>query len=590
MVRWHDIPDPENPGALIGLLSVRPAGIAIHPRKDLIDWFRDDLQLQQHSEHRRLQFFVPLGMVDSVLDKLGSGARRVVYRERPLLEGWREREWKLYEERHANRMILAELSGALAVSNEIPILARQAWLEKRCAYDRLYPFQRASLIWMDLAFGRGINGDDMGLGKTPQTLCYMESHDTVQRALIVCPSSVSYNWQKEGASWAPSFDFRVATSARQLARDLERGPPDHRIAWIVTWGLLYRCFDTLERFGFDSIVGDEAHNIKSLHAQRSQAFLGLAFQARHRMLLTGTSVRNRPAEFWPLLHCISPLQYRHFRPFGELFCGPKTIYKRGAPLRTYKGKSRLPRLNLKTRPFMSRRTKKEALPQLPPKIIQSVPVPWPTKKLERESRAMMAELRAKMLAAREQGDGGEQDATVLALLHRARMHAALAKVPSTLDWIESTVQQDEPVVVFLYHDAVREALEEGLGKLTIPYAVIVGSTPKKRRERIKERFQAGELQVLLGSEAMKEGVTLTRGRYTYHAEGWFVPADEDQADDRCYRIGQERKVFCVYPYLPGSIDEHLAAIRKRKRAITGAIMDRTPVHAELLARILDEAT
>jgi len=567
------------------MISPRAAGLAIHPREDIGSWLRDTVQLQQHKEGKRAQWLVPMGMVDTVLDRLGEQAREICHRERPWWKGWKAKEWRRYEQRHKNALLLAELSGALTVPNTIPMLAHEQWLASRCAYDRLYEFQRVNLLWMHLAYGRGINGDDMGLGKTPQSLCYAEAHDNVRTMLVVCPSSVSYNWKKEAAVWSPSFEYVVAKSARHVVREMEKGPPGHRMALVVTWGLLYRCYEALERFGFDTVIGDEAHNIKSLRAQRTQAFFGLALQADQRMLLTGTSVKNRAAEFWPLLHCISPLQYLHFRPYGEMFCGAKTIYKKGVAIRTYKGKSRLPRLNIKTRPFMARRTKVEALPQLPPKIVQHVPVPWPTAKLERKSREIMTAIRT-LLRKTGEDDDDERQTIALILLGKARIHAALAKIPSTLDWIANTVSQDEPVVVFIYHAVVREKLEEGLAKLGLPYAVIVGATPKKRREAIKESFQAGTVQVLIGSEAMKEGVTLTRGRYTYHAEGWFVPADEDQADDRCYRIGQERKVFAVYPYLPGSIDEHMAVIRKRKRAITGAIMDRTPIHHELLARIV----
>ena len=185
--------------------------------------------------------------------------------------------------------------------------------------DLLMPFQREGVGWLLATGGVGLVGDDMGLGKTAQALGYLR-HAGIRRAVVVCPASVVLNWCREASRFHGQATPVPILSAKDLERFKLKPPPE---PWVVvlTWDGMRRMWSELARLDPmpEALVADEAHYGKSLEAQRTRALVWFGSLLPHRILLSGTPMRNRPRELFPLLHLLDPVQFRSFLPYDLVF-------------------------------------------------------------------------------------------------------------------------------------------------------------------------------------------------------------------------------------------------------------------------------
>jgi SNF2 family DNA or RNA helicase len=594
MEKWHEINDGDK---ILVQLCFRPSILAVRailPIRDKLE----ALGLVRHYERRQPTLFIGLPMLDAALEILPPAARELLAHHRSEWVGWRAVEQRRQRDRDRYGLRLAELAGHdgrpplpidvapwLDTFHDLEIGSKpESEGDPRDAFWQLYGYQRFGVAWLRMAQGRAILGDDMGLGKTQQILAYLEelvglgNNEVVPicRVLVVAPTSVCMNWSLEGKRWAPSLPLVPVPSRAKLAPTLaalDRGAA----GIVISWGLLPTCIQQLLAVGFDTVVFDEAHNIKEPGSQRSQAAEAVALLAERRLLATGTAVPNRPREFYSLLRIVDPLRYPVFLPYGESYCGARNQRRhQGGTVRTYRGASRLSELNRVTRPLMLRRTKFQVLPQLPPKRYRKLVLPVPNQTFTRAYKEVIGRLL----------DPDDTDESVLGLLGKLRHQVALAKVDAALEWIEDARASDEALLVFFHYTDVHAALCEGLTQRGISFDSIVGSTPMKKRQQIVDCFQAGDFDVFLGSTAAKEGITLTRAAHTLHVEYWWVPGDMDQSDDRVHRIGQIRATLHTRLHLADTIDDYVAQILSRKRKNIDVIVDRGSIEREVLRVVL----
>jgi SWI/SNF-related matrix-associated actin-dependent regulator 1 of chromatin subfamily A len=448
-------------------------------------------------------------------------------------------------------------------------------------WHRLYPYQRLGVQWVFAVGGRGIIGDDMGLGKTPQGWMVLERDAAARRALIVCPGSVLVNWTREGARWAPTWTSSVAWSSRELEKAALAPYPD-RHATVVSWGLLSRpsAFAALRRMGFDAVIVDEAHYAKNAEAARTRSVLELLHDARIRLPLSGTPLKSRPAEFWTLLHAVDPIRFHSFLPWGETFCGAKDRRIGVRVVRVYTGSARLPQLARLTTPYVLRREKAEVLTELPPKTRQTLPL--------RSSRELVAETVDLLQQLRDQARAGEENPRALGAIGRLRQKIGLSKIDAAVEWATDAHASGEPSVLFVYHQEVAAQLAAGLRKAGLRVGVILGSTAAKERQPIVDAFQAGELDAIVGSESIKEGISLVRAALSCQVEYWWTPGDMEQAEDRLWRNKQTRPVTNVYLHAEGTLDDHVAKLVEDKRDVVRESLVRDGFHLALLRRLTEE--
>jgi len=445
----------------------------------------------------------------------------------------------------------------------------------------LYPFQRVGVAFIELADGRCIIGDDMGVGKTIQAIGYMGLHIDRWPALIVCPANVKYNWEKELLKWLPSASVEVIKTGKEEV-------PDSDFV-IINYDLMSKQMDALLRRGFNTIICDESHYLKNKDAKRTQATLRVATDADAVLCLSGTAITSRPKEFFTTLNLIAPEQFPSFMRFARRYCD---AWHNGYGW-DFNGSSNEAELNDRIRDFCIRRLKSEVLTELPDKTRTMFPV-----HLDDKAARIYAQTRLNWMGEYESRLDRNQpieSGFVLQMLTEMRHQCGILKIPHALQWINEYVTTTEkPLVVFTHHKDVVKEIHSTLKK-TWRTAVISGDVAPIDRANIVDAFQNGEIDVLVASTiAAKEGITLTRADTTLFIEREWVPAWEEQAEDRVYRIGQESNaVQAVYLSAMGTVDEHFDEVVEQKRKVVKAVLDggtvdeRKGIVKDLLKRMQD---
>jgi hypothetical protein len=477
-------------------------------------------------------------------------------------------ELQRIREEHAHACGLVELSAATDAALELPGLGGE-----------LKPFQRAGVKYL-LSQRRAFLADEQGLGKTIEALAAIEADDAYP-AVVVCPASLKLNWLREIERWLPHRSARAlsgtgaGTSAPEIPRDGEssrrKAPPSGVSSadiTVVNYDILAARERELGRLSPRALVLDESHYCKNGAAKRTQAATRLAASVTVDGLvlaLTGTPVMNRPNELISQLRIIGRLgDFGSGAKFGERF----------------KGADAHQRLHwhLRARCFV-RRLKSEVLPQLPAKTRSVVPI-----ELDNEGEYRLAERDVIAWLRSHPLDLAELDAKVAAALRAERLVrlgalkklAARGKLHAALAWIHDFLSSGERLVVFASHREIQRAIVE-----RFPHALhVLGKDSHKARDASVRRFQeAGgeQSQLIVCSLAVAgQGLTLTKASNVAFLELDWTPAKHDQAEDRCHRIGQEDAVNAWYLLAAGTIDETIATLLDRKRAVIGAVTDGHP--------------
>lgn len=460
---------------------------------------------------------------------------------------WPQEADKRVAEQAARREALAATSRATAASVDVDL---QGFV------GELRPYQKAGVAYL-LAAKRSIQADDMGLGKTAQALAALEA-DGAFPALAIAPASLVLNWRSECARWLPHRKVQVVRARRDgldLSVDLV----------VVSYDLAKRVAPTLATRGFKAVIADEAHYLKNGRSQRTKALANVVSAIPRAHLLTGTPITNRPADLIAPLSMLGHLdrEFGGWSAFAKRYCNAH-VGRYGWDL---SGAAHLDELNHRLRATcLVRRTKDEVLKELPPKQRAFQPVD-----LANASDYAAAERGfAGWLSANADAlDRHETSATgeALTLLNELKRLAGLGKVPAACEAIQGYLDAGRKIVVFAHHIAVLDEIQSALPSGS--FARIDGGTSLDDRQEAVDRFQGNAAcRVFLAStKAAGVGLTLTAASDVLVVEQEWVPADLDQAEDRCHRIGQTQCVSAVHLVADRTIDEKLLDVVNRKRAI-----------------------
>lgn len=444
----------------------------------------------------------------------------------------------------------------------------------------LRPYQKLGLAWLQFLRTLGAGGllaDDMGLGKTVTTLAFLlrEREESGARpSLVVCPTSVAGGWVREAARFTPGLRVHLYHGAARGSLTPEV-LAEHDV-FVTTYALLRRDVEALEKIPFRAVVLDEAQNIKSAESQAARAARRL--RADLRLCLTGTPMENRLRELWSLASFANPGILGSVQTFERL-------YER--PISTDPSSAAGEELRALLRPFLLRRTKKEVLPELPPKTEMDRVVT-----LSREDRriydALAHTLRESVRRDIERRGLRASTLSVFTALTRLRQMACdprlvdprlsdrmSAKREAFLDLVRELVQTGRRALVFSQFVALLTLWRVDLDAEGIAYEYLDGATVK--RDEVVRRFQEGSAPLFLISlKAGGSGLNLTAADTVIHCDPWWNPAVEDQATDRAYRIGQEQAVTVVRLVARGTIEEKIGALKAKKRELTSAIISDEP--------------
>jgi SWI/SNF-related matrix-associated actin-dependent regulator 1 of chromatin subfamily A len=421
----------------------------------------------------------------------------------------------------------------------------------------LKPFQRAGVRYL-LRQRRAFLADEQGLGKTIEALATLEA-DGAYPAIVVCPASLKLNWLAELERWLPH------RSAQALSGTSASAPIEPADVTVVNYDIVAGRLSALSAIAPRALVLDESHYCKNAAAKRTQAVQQLSGAVPRDGLvlaLTGTPVMNRPPELISQLRILGRLaDFGSGAQFGKRFRGAD------AHLRLH--------WHLRARCF-ARRLKADVLPQLPAKTRAVVPI-----ELDNEPEYRLAEKDLIAWLQSQPLDLHELDARVAAALRAERLVrlnalkllAARGKLHSALAWIHDFCSSGERLVVFAHHREIQRALLE-----RFPHALhILGQDSPVARDAALRAFQEpddGHNQLIICSiEVAGHGITLTRASNVAFLELDWTPAKHDQAEDRCHRFGQEDTVNASYLLAAGTVDETIATLLERKRAVIGAVTD-----------------
>jgi superfamily II DNA or RNA helicase len=444
----------------------------------------------------------------------------------------------------------------------------------------LRPYQQSGLAWLQYLRAQqlgGILADDMGLGKTAQALAHLLVEKEAGRldlpALVVLPTSLLFNWRAEAQRMAPGLRVLVLQGPDR-AQDFKR-MAEHELV-LTTYPLVWRDIDTLAAQPWHIVILDEAQAVKNATGRSAGALRRL--QTRHRLCLTGTPLENHLGELWAHFDFLMPGFLGDARSFTRLWRKP--IEQNGETLRAQ-------RLAQRVRPFILRRSKQDVATELPPlsEVIERVQLHGRQRELYESVRVASDEIVRRTLTRR--GFAGAQITILDALLklrqvccdprllkgHKTPRHMERAKIEWLRDQLPALIAEGRRVLVFSQFTEMLALIEGELDALQLPWLALTGRTPVARRGDVVQRFQAGEVPLLLVSlKAGGQGLNLTAADTVIHVDPWWNPAVEAQATARAHRIGQDQPVFVYKLIAEGSIEERMLALQARKRALADGVL------------------
>lgn len=432
----------------------------------------------------------------------------------------------------------------------------------------LMPFQRAGVAYAADA-KRCCIADEMGLGKTVQFLATIQ-HLKAYPALLICPASLKFNWLREAKKWLPGVDVQFwAPTHATLFQDGSYHPAIRRLR-IINYDIISKHKDELLKTDWAAIGMDEAHYLKNHKSQRGEAAKELVKGRKVIIALTGTPILNRPGELFTLISLLGRVKdVGGFKEFQKKYLGYN-----------WRGDGQqLEELQKVVRSkFLIRREKKDVLKDLPAK--RRTPV-----EIEMASRKEYERIRTAPLE--------DSPAAAIVRIGELRREAARQKLEGIKEWVGEFLETGKKLVLFATHRDIQAQLVQ-----TFPGCVqILGDDDIKARQEAVDRFQEDPSVklVVCSLKAAGVGLTLTAASDVAFAEFGWTPADMDQAEDRCHRIGQRDSVTAYYLQAPQSIDDDMLALIERKRAIAKALLDQgqmpkqTSIEGELVGSILKEA-
>jgi len=393
--------------------------------------------------------------------------------------------------------------------------------------------------------------DEMGTGKTLQSLAAVTASDSFP-ALVICPASLKYNWQREINKWIEGKSVRILSSGDSI---WELVPFDFHV---VNYDILGKI--NFANIQFKSVICDESHYLKSASTLRSDNVQKILKGVERAIFLSGTPILNRPSELVNQLKLLGVLdKFGGYWKFVRRYC---RAYHSNYGINT-DGAANLDELSIRLKTIvMIRREKSEVVKELPEKIRSDIEV-----EIDNMREYKSAEDDIVEFIRREKGDAASARAAAaetLVRIEKLKQLSTKGKMKAAVTWLEDFIETGKKIVVFVTHtDAARELAAK------FNWPKIIGETPAEERQRAVDRFQDDpDLKgIVLNIKAGGVGLTLTAASDTLFLELGWSAGEMDQAEDRTHRIGQINSVTCHYFLGKGTIDETIYALIESKRGV-----------------------
>lgn len=442
----------------------------------------------------------------------------------------------------------------------------------------LRPYQVEGVQWLEklrCMYLNGILADDMGLGKTVQAITAITQNynkDPEAKTLIVCPTSLLYNWKEEIHKFNPRLKAVVIDGIPQQRKKslAKMGESD---VIITSYTLLQKDIETYSQMSFSYAILDEAQHIKNRSTRNAKSVKMI--QAAHRLILTGTPIENSLDELWSLMDFLMPSFLSTYDRFVENYVrvsGDQQLQN-------------IEYLRKKVSPFILRRMKSDVLHDLPPvsEIVYHCQLSNTQMELYKSYAASARDELTKLVAR----DGFDKvQIHVLATLTRLKQiccHPAIfakekaelgdsSKYDMLLELLQTLVESKHKTVIFSQYTRMLQIMREDFEQRGIPFSYLDGST-KNRLEIVKEFNENSKIPVFLVSlKAGGTGLNLVGADTVIHYDMWWNPAVENQATDRVHRIGQKNSVSSYKLITLNTIEEKIVEMQRRKKGLVKKVV------------------
>jgi SNF2 family DNA or RNA helicase len=452
-------------------------------------------------------------------------------------------------------------------------------------------YQKIGFKWFKTlsryGFG-GILADEMGLGKTLQTIAFIVSEIGQGTSLVVAPTSLVYNWKSEIEKFAPELKTVVVSGNKYEREELRKHIEECDVV-ITSYPLIRRDIEAYKEINFRYCILDEAQQIKNPSSMNASSVKEI--KAKGYFALTGTPIENSLTELWSIFDFIMP---------GYLMSHGRFSQKFETPIVKNKDEDSLEQLNLKIKPFILRRFKKDVLNELPPKIEQKLVVEM-TEDQKKLYAAYLAEAKQEINSEIRDRGFNRSAIKILSVLTRLRQICCdpsvflenykgdSGKMQALDEMLEEIISAGHRVLLFSQFTTVLKNIAKRLKSNDIEYMYLDGSTKTEERVRLVKEFNEGKSSIFLISlKAGGTGLNLTGADMVIHFDPWWNPAVEDQATDRAHRIGQNKTVEVIKLIAQGTIEEKIQRLQEKKKHIIKNVIDGNVNEDNIISQMTQE--
>ena len=443
----------------------------------------------------------------------------------------------------------------------------------------LRDYQKDGVKWLNTIYKcdlGGILADEMGLGKSLQTITFIKQilkEKPLAKIIIVVPTALVYNWEKEFAKFAPQLKY-VAVSDTVAKRQEIFANKDKYNIFITSYGLIRNDKDEYEDMNFELCVVDEAQNIKNYQATMTREIKKI--KAKCKIALTGTPVENNVTELWSIFDFIMPGYLNSVVKFREKY-NIKDVDEKGLEV--------LNNLSNQIKPFILRRKKSDVVKSLPKKIENKIYIDLPDKqkmlymKVLKDTKKEMDEMIR---------DGGFEKSRmkILQLLMKLRQICIdpsvmyenytgdRIKIDELLRVVKESIDNNHKILIFSSFKRVLDNVKELFAKNNITYYMIDGSVKSKDRMNMVDKFNNDDTNCfLITLKSGGTGLNLTGADTVIHLDIWWNPQVENQATDRAHRIGQTKTVSVIKLVTKGTIEERIIELQDKKKILSENLIE-----------------
>ena len=440
---------------------------------------------------------------------------------------------------------------------------------------REYQLKGYGWLWFMYKYGlNGILADDMGLGKTLQALTVLQKAKEVDGpmpTLVICPTTVVFNWECEIQKFAPELSCLKLSGTER--KSLFKKIPEYDVI-ITSYALIRRDIEKLKGIDFRYIILDESQNIKNAMSQTAQAVKRL--HGTHKLALSGTPIENKLEELWSVFDFLMP---------GFLLSAAEFNSRYVNPIMERQDKTVEKRLKLQIFPFILRRMKRDVAKDLPDKV-ENVAYCELTDEQKDFYLQVLDSTKEELFKSIEENGLEKSRLSIFSALLRLRQiccHPRLydkenvkhvmssGKFEKLKVLVEEIISEGHRILLFSQFVNMLDLIKGWLEREGIEYEYLTGKT--KDRQAAVERFNNSKIPIFLISlKAGGTGLNLTGADYVIHYDPWWNPAVEDQATDRAYRIGQTKKVFVYRLITKNTVEEKIQKLKTIKRDLVDSVI------------------